>query len=122
MIPSRASSATASRARSSPIAQNASIPRLTAGQATGETRPQLSPAITESCGPGTSAGSPASIEASAHAALTGSTPTIRAPAKRRTIAAANEPTPIWTATTSGWTSISAPIVEYPSTTQAGTVS
>ena len=68
------------------------------------------PPSTESCGPGTSVGAPASAEASAHAADTGSTPTIRAPAKRRTIAAANEPTPIWTATTSGCTSISAPIV------------
>ena len=72
--------------------------------------PQLRPAITESCGPGTSVGAPASIEASAHAAVAGSTPTIRVPAKRRTIAAANEPTPICTATRSGSTSISAPIV------------
>ena len=86
------------------------MPRLTTGQAPGETRPQFRPAITESCGPGTSTGSPASTEASAQAAVTGSTPMMRAPAKRRTMAAANDPTPTCTATTSGSTSISAPIV------------
>ena len=66
--------------------------------------------MTDGCGPGTSAGAPASIEASAQAAVAGSTPMIRAPAKRRTMAAANEPTPICTATRSGSASISAPIV------------
>ena len=63
------------------------MPRLTTGQAPGETRPQFRPAITESCGPGTSTGSPASMEASAQAAVVGSTPMMRAPAKRRTMAA-----------------------------------
>ncbi len=51
----------------------ASIPRETIGQAMSDGRPQLRPAMIESCGPGTVTTSPASIDASMQAAWSGST-------------------------------------------------
>ncbi len=86
----------------SSTAQSTSNPWLTNGQATGEGTPAFSPAMIDSCGPGTSVIRPARTDSSMQAAALGSTPTSRQrPARCRAAAAARAPTPIGTTVTSG---------------------
>ena len=68
-----------SRARSSSIAMNASIPEQTSGQATIDGVSQFSPAMIDGCGPGTDRMPLCRIEAITQAAEVGSTPMIRGP-------------------------------------------